>query len=179
MSLQRCRNKQYASNKEDSMQKMKLATNIKWLPTLLAGICLLAIQPLRMEASDWVVGDVFVAVADGCYNVYSNVGVFKEKICLTLDGLPGASDGHNFPPNLPRQCTDTADKTGKVCGVTAGCAFNPSLTKLYTTDFLNTAVVVYSATHPHPFQVIPESGVRSTESIVFDREGNFYVGHPD
>src|SRR3989441_8958057 len=98
----------------------------------------------------WVKGDVFVGVSTGSYQVYSNSGDLKETIS---DGLGG---------------------------FTAGCAFNPALDKLYTTDFSFSMVVVYDNTPPHP--ILQTINTESTdggcsESIVFDAAGNFYVGH--
>jgi hypothetical protein len=99
----------------------------------------------------WVTGDVFAGVGDGSYKVYSNTGVFKETI----------SDG--------------------MSGFTTGCAFNPTLTRLYTTNFTNTKVVVYDDAIPHAILQVIDTGIPSpggnSEAIVFDAAGNFYVGH--
>src|SRR5437899_2558650 len=95
----------------------------------LMAVCSILIQPLPLTASDWVVGDVFVAVGNGCYQVYSNRGVLKETICDTL---------------LPRVC----DNDGR-CDLTAGCAFDPSLSRLFTTNFFKTKLVVYDIVYPH------------------------------
>jgi DNA-binding beta-propeller fold protein YncE len=117
-------------------------------------VCIaLAAVPTPAVGADWVVGDVFVAVGNGFYMVYTNSGLFKENI---NDGLGG---------------------------FTTGCAFNPSLTKLYTTNFTNTKVKVYDNTHPHNIGQTVDTAATSpgghSESIVFDASGNFYVGHPD
>ncbi|MFQ5505116.1 MAG: hypothetical protein ACE5F1_10010 [Planctomycetota bacterium] len=61
-------------------------------------------------AQDWLVGDVFAGVSNGRYFVYSNAGVFKEQITQPLGGF------------------------------TTGAAFNPTLDKLYTTNFTYTKV---------------------------------------
>mgnify|MGYP001588638825 CR=1 FL=1 len=120
-------------------------------------------QPERIMASvkgagsimstTWNTGDVFVAVSGGSYKVYTNAGVFKETIS---DGLGG---------------------------FTTGAAFNPSLTKLYTTNFSNTKVVVYDNASPHTILQVIDAGVNSpgghSESVVFASNGEFYVGHPD
>jgi cysteine-rich repeat protein len=103
----------------------------------------------RHLLSDWVKGDVFAAVSDGKYNVFSNTGVFKETVDT---GLSGA--------------------------FTAGCAFNQDRSKLYTTAFGASKVVVFDTTHPHAvLQTIDTSPGGGTESIVFDAAGNFFVGH--
>ncbi len=101
----------------------------------------------------WVKGDVFAAVGNGMYQVYDNTGVLKDVIS---DGLGG---------------------------LTAGCAFNASFTKLYTTNFSNTKVVVYGDPIPHPVSQIIDTRLTfpslSSESVVFDAAGSFYVGHAD
>jgi len=73
-----------------------------------------------VDAPDWVKGDVFVGVGNGSYQVYNHSGDLKETIS---DGLGG---------------------------FTAGCAFNPALDKLYTTDSSFTRIVVYDNAPPHP-----------------------------
>ena len=109
-------------------------------------------QPAR-AITTWQVGDVFVAVGNGSYQVYDNAGNFKETIS---DGLGGT---------------------------TSDCAFNPALNRLYTTNYSHTKVVVYDDASPHSILPTIDTGVTSpgghSESIVFDAAGNFYVGHAD
>jgi hypothetical protein len=103
----------------------------------------------RHLLSDWVKGDVFAAVGDGKYNVFSNTGIFKETIDTGFSGF-----------------------------LTTGCAFNQDRSKLYTTVFDASKVVVFDTTHPHTIlQTINTSPGSGTESVVFDTAGNFYVGH--
>ncbi|HEX9635688.1 MAG TPA: hypothetical protein VGB34_09440 [Candidatus Limnocylindria bacterium] len=100
----------------------------------------------------WNLGDLFAGIADGQYNVYDNAGTFKETI----------SDGQG--------------------GFTTGCAFNPTLDKLYTTNFSAGNVVVYNDPSPHAIaQTIDTAaqGGAAPESIVFAANGDFYVGHAD
>jgi cysteine-rich repeat protein len=73
----------------------------------------------RRLVGDWRVGDVFVGVGDGKYNVFSNAGVFKETISHSLGGFTG------------------------------GCAFNRDQSKLYTTASNAGKIVVFDAAHPH------------------------------
>ena len=118
------------------------------------GICIsLAVNLAPAEAYDWQVGDVFVAVSNGSYQVYDSSGNLKEMI----------SDGMG--------------------GYTTGCAFNGALDKFYTTNFGNTKVVVYDEAHPHNIVQIIDTSVTSpgghSESVLFDGAGNFYIGHPD
>lgn len=118
------------------------------------GLTLSPFSGYNAEASTaWGVGDLFVGVSSGSYQVYTNAGVLKEIIS---DGLGG---------------------------FTTGCAFNPSLDKLYTTNFSNTKVVVYDDLSPHGILQTVDTGVTSpgghSESVVFDAAGNYFVGHPD
>src|SRR5207245_4308177 len=62
---------------------------------------------------------------------------------------------------------------------TTGCAFNPALSRLYTTSFDSGNIVAYNDASPHTIaQTINTSayGGASPESIVFDAAGNFFVG---
>ena len=100
-------------------------------------------------ATDWNVGDIFAGVSNGQYTVYDNGGTFKETLS---DGLGG---------------------------FTTGCAFNPALDKLYTTNFSTSNVVVYDNASPHastPINTAAQGG-GNAESIVFASNGDFYVGH--
>ena len=114
-----------------------------------AALLLLAIgatPPLRAQVQ-WNVGDVFVAIGGGQYNVYSNTGALRATI---------------------------ADGTGS--GATAGCAFD-SAYRLYTTNFTNTDIVRFSIDKAHGIvQTIP-GGFSQSESVAFDGRGNFYVGY--
>ncbi|MFN2506054.1 MAG: hypothetical protein ABR540_17830 [Acidimicrobiales bacterium] len=98
-------------------------------------------------ATTWNIGDVFAGVGNGTYNVYDNNGVFKESIS---QGAPG---------------------------FTTGCSFNPSLDRLYTTNFTNGNVYVFDNASPHAvLQTIPTG--RAPESIAFAASGNFFIGGP-
>ena len=88
--------------------------------------------------------------ANGSYEVYSNSGAFKETIA---DGLGG---------------------------LTTGCAFNPAMDKLYTTNFSDSKVVVFNNADPHGIlQTIDTTlqGGGSNESVVFAPTGDFYIGN--
>lgn len=101
-------------------------------------------------ATTWNNGDVFAAVSNGSYKVYDNNGVFKQTI----------SDGRG--------------------GFTTGCAFNPTGTRLYTTNFSQNLVEAYDNNDPHAIlQTINTtgSGTAANESVVFAADGSFYVGH--
>src|SRR5438093_192685 len=83
-------------------------------------------------ATTWNTGDVFVAVANGSYNVYDNAGAFKQTI------------------------------TSPLSGTTTGCSFNAAGDKLYTTNWSNNKAVVYDNADPHPIlQTISTSSGRN------------------
>jgi hypothetical protein len=118
---------------------------------VVAAVAIVAVAATAASAvTTWVKGDVFAGVSNGSYNVYSNSGTFKETI----------SDGSG--------------------GFTTGCAFNPTLTRLYTTNYSSGNIVAYNDASPHTIaQTINTSadGGASPESIAFDAAGNFFVGH--
>lgn len=105
----------------------------------------------------WDPGDVVVAIGGGQYNVYDNLGVYKETITQT--------DGET-----------------SFAGFTTGCAFDSS-GDLYTTNFSNTKVIKFEGDSPHDVLQVIDTAVQSpgghSESIVFAANGDFYVGHPD
>jgi uncharacterized repeat protein (TIGR01451 family) len=113
-----------------------------------AAIAGLTLAASATAATTWNVGDVFAGIASGSYKVYSNSGAFKETI----------SDGSG--------------------GFTTGCSFNPSLDKLYTTNFSASKVVVYDNTSPHSIVQTITTGKAAAESIVFAGNGHFFVGGP-
>jgi hypothetical protein len=110
-------------------------------------------QSPALAATTWNEGDVFVGLGDGSYQVYSNDGVFKETIDTGLGGFA------------------------------TGCAFNPDESLLYTTAFSATKVVVFDNDSPHDIVQVVNTGAVSpnghSESVVFAKNGDFYVGHPD
>ena len=113
-----------------------------------AAIAGLTLAAGATASTTWNVGDVFAGIASGSYNVYSNSGTFKETI----------SDGS--------------------AGFTTGCSFNPSLDKLYTTNFSASKVVVYDNASPHSIVQTITTGKAAAESIVFAGNGHFFVGGP-
>jgi uncharacterized repeat protein (TIGR01451 family) len=104
-------------------------------------------RPAAAAPPPWVSGDVFVSVSNGSYEKYSNGGTLQETL----------SDGKG--------------------GTTTGCAFDPEEANLYTTNFSDNQVEVYStATHAlvNTFTTSPSAN----EDVVFARDGTFYVSHP-
>lgn len=108
-----------------------------------------AASDVSTQSTVWETGDVFVGVALGRYQVYDNAGTFKETI----------DQGINF-------------------GGATGCAFNPALDRLYTTNSVGGEVVVFDDASPHSvLQTLNTDG--GPEAIVFAADGSFYIGHPD
>lgn len=98
-------------------------------------------------ASTWNVGDVYAGIAGGSYEVYDNTGVFKETVSSGLGGF------------------------------TTGCAFNPGLTQLYTTQFSAGQITKFDDAHPHNSSSFVT--VRALpESVAFKADGGFFVGGP-
>jgi len=103
-------------------------------------------------AQDWVNGDVFVGVANGQYNVYSNAGVYKQTLT-----------------------------NNSASGYTLGCGFTPDMSKLYTLNNDNEAVEVYDGNPPHSQVNSIHTPPQTTGplSIVFDKTGNWYISAMD
>lgn len=119
----------------------------------LIGIGVTCAPRVDAESTDWVLGDVFLAVGDGSYHVYDQSGQFKGAI----DDEPG--------------------------GYTTDCGFNPALDRLYTVNYTNAKVVVYEDAVGHGIVEVIDPGEMSPNghsgTIVFNADGGFYVGHPD
>ena len=126
--------------------------------SLIVVVGVIAALPVAVaEAATWNKGDVFAGVsADGTnptgYKVFDNAGNPKENV---------------------GKATST--------GFATGCGFDQQ-DNLYGTYFSNRNVIKFANAHPHPdlqtIDVVP-TGAASTESIVFDAAGNFYVGNAD
>ncbi len=108
---------------------------------------------VSVQASEWKVGDVIVAVGNGQYMVFANDGTFKETI----------SQG--------------------ISGATAGCAFNSLFDLYTTNFGNTKVVIFNGTGTTHspgtPITVGGPSFSAHAESIVFDAAGNFYVGFAD
>jgi hypothetical protein len=113
-------------------------------------ILLLTFYSSRIFAAPWPDGSVMAGVSEGIYLVYDNNG---NEIGQTFDGIGG---------------------------LVAGCAFDQS-GDLYTTNFSITKVVRIDGNDPHlPLQFIDTALVSPfglSESISFNHDGHFYVGH--
>jgi len=100
----------------------------------------------------WNVGDVFVAVGKGQYEVRDKTGSLKQTITSSVN---------------PKKDV-------------AGCWFDSQF-NLYTADFYNTKVVKYDITGSHASSVFADTNAQApngnTESIVMAVNGDVYAGH--
>jgi hypothetical protein len=110
---------------------------------------------------DWVVGDVFVAVGSGNYQVWHSANPAASK--PSYANIQTLNDG--------------VAPVGSPGGATAGCTFD-SAYRLFTTNFTNSEVVRFSIDGTYgPISDAATSGLTQSESVAFDGQGNFYVGY--
>lgn len=121
------------------------------------------------EATEWQRGDVFVAIGNGQYQVYRQTGTSEGGPIYTL--IETLTDGSG---------TVSGENGTGGNGYTTGCAFD-STGHLYVTNFTSANVYKFSVSDPHTVSqtIAPSSGALSSESIVFDGQGNYFVGHAD
>ena len=100
--------------------------------------------------STWAIGDVFVGVGSGSYEVFDSRGGHKETLTGTLDGY------------------------------TTDCGFDPAMERLFTTNYTHSKVVIFEpgadAQTVHADDTSPDG---HSGAIVFAANGSFFVGHPD
>ena len=117
---------------------------------LLLGFC------NTVHAKQLNVGDLFIAVGNGSYQIWRNNGTNS--------------------PNY--QLLETIGDT--LGGTTAGCATDSTF-RLYGTNLSNTKVERFAIAHPHSvtlrFDVSNGGSDLQSQSIAFDGQGFLYVGH--
>jgi len=84
-----------------------ILTSILVVTALVSAVAFMVRDTYAASSVPWNLGDVFVGVGNGQYNVYDNKGVLKDSV----------NDGQG--------------------GFTTGCAFDGGLDKLYTTNYTN------------------------------------------
>ena len=134
----------------------------------LLALCFVVVG-VAAQASEWQRGDTFVAVGNGQYQVYRQTGNIEGTPVYTL--IETLTDGTGKV---------SGENGGGGTGLTAGCAFD-STGHLYTTNFTNADVYKFSIPDPHTVAqtIFSSEGALSSESMVFDGQGNFFVGHAD
>jgi hypothetical protein len=134
----------------------------------LLALCFVVVG-VAAQATEWQRGDVFVAVGNGQYQVYRQTGNIEGTPVYTL--IETLTDGTGEV---------SGENGGGGTGLSAGCAFD-STGHLYTTNFTNADVYKFSIPDPHTVAqtIFSSEGALSSESMVFDGQGNFFVGHAD
>lgn len=124
---------------------------------------LVLVLSITARAGEWQRGDVFVAIGNGQYQVWRQ-----------------GSEGYTLIETLTDGSGSSGENGSGGSGYTAGCAFD-STSHLYTTNFTNANVYKFSIPDPHTVSktIGPSSGALSSESMVFDGQENFFVGHAD
>ena len=118
--------------------------------TIPAAALLTCVISFGAEAAPFQEGDVFAAVGNGRVAQYDENGAFKDILDTTRGGF------------------------------TTGMAFD-SNDNLYVTNFTDRSISRFnsSGTLTESQFVTSPTGANSPESIVFDADGNFFVGHAD
>lgn len=129
---------------------------------------LVMVLSMGARATEWQRGDVFAAVGNGQIQVYrltTSGEISSYNLIETLTDGSGTVSGEN-------------GSGGK--GFTGGCAFD-STSHPYTTNFSNANVYKFSIPGLHTVMrtIHASKGALGSESIVFDGQGNFFVGHAD
>jgi len=129
----------------------------------------LIVVGVAAQASEWQRGDLYVAVGNGQYQVYRQTGNIEGSPIYTL--IETLTDGTGKV---------SGENGGGGTGYTAGCAFD-STGHLYSENFTNANIYKFSIPDPHTVAqtIFSSEGALSSESIVFDGQGNFFVGHAD
>ena len=146
---------------------MNILTKSTCVPLITLSLLLVGISA---QASEWQRGDVFVAIGNGQYQVYRQTGTSEGGPIYTL--IETITDGSG---------TVSGENGSGGTGFTTSCAFD-STGHLYATNFTNANIYKFNIPDPHTVSqapIGPSSGALSSESIVFDGQGNFFVGHAD
>jgi len=119
-----------------------------------SGLAISLLHAQQNGSPAWVVGDVFVAVGSGKYEVRDKTGALKQTITSSVN---------------PKKDV-------------AGCWFDSQF-NLYTADFNNTKVVKYNLADSHASSVFANTNAQApdgnSESITMAVNGDVYVGHFD
>ncbi len=121
---------------------------------------------VTLTSPDWVVGDVFVGVGNGSYQVWHSANPTANNPIYTLQTSP--------PPPAPQ----TLPLSDGSSGLTAGCGFDLAY-RFFGTNFSSTLVDRYSIDNAHPIveQIPSQTGATGARSVAFDSSKNLYVGY--
>ena len=115
---------------------------------------------VTLTSPDWVVGDVFVGVGNGSYQVWHSAN-------------PTANN-----PTYTMQTSTTSPLSDGLGGTTAGCGFDLGY-RFFGTNFASTLVDRYSIDNAHPIvEKIPShTGASGAQSVAFDGTTTLYIGY--
>ena len=115
---------------------------------------------VTLTSSDWVVGDVFVGVGNGSYQVWHSANPTANNPTYTL------------------QTSTTSPLSDGLGGTTAGCGFDLGY-RFFGTNFASTLVDRYSIDNAHPIvEKIPShTGASGAQSVAFDGTTTLYIGY--
>src|SRR5438876_2423876 len=149
------------------MARIRLArTGVAVLLLLLLILAGNVFSQVTLTSPDWVVGDVFVGVGSGSYQVWHSANPTANNPTYTLQ------TSTSIPPTLP-----LSDGLG---GTTGGCGFDLGY-RFFGTNLSNTKVDRYSIDNAHPIveQIPSGSGATHSQSVAFDGGKNLYIGYAD
>ena len=143
------------------MARIRLAlTGVAVLLLLLLILAGNVFSQVTLTSPDWVVGDVFVGVGSGSYQVWHS-------------GNPTANN-----PTYTLQTSTTSPLSDGLGGTTAGCGFDLGY-RFFGTNFASTLVDRYSIDNAHPIveQIPSQTGATGAQSVAFDSGKNLYIGY--
>src|SRR6266550_1780959 len=143
------------------MARIRLArTGVAVLLLLLLILAGNVFSQVTLTSPDWVVGDVFVGVGSGSYQVWHS-------------GNPTANN-----PTYTMQTSTTSPLSDGLGGTTAGCGFDLGY-RFFGTNFASTLVDRYSIDNAHPIveQIPSQTGATGAQSVSFDSGKNLYIGY--
>ena len=145
------------------MARIRLAlTGVAVLLLLLLILAGNVFSQVTLTSPDWVVGDVFVGVGNGSYQVWHSANPTANNPTYTL------------------QTSTTSPLSDGLGGTTAGCGFDLGY-RFFGTNFASTLVDRYSIDNAHPIveQIPSGSGATHSQSVAFDGGKNLYIGCAD
>ena len=149
------------------MARIRLArTQVAVMLLLLLMLAGNVFAQVTLTSPDWVVGDVFVGVGNGSYQVWHSANPTANNPIYTLQTSP--------PPPAPQ----TLPLSDGSSGLTAGCGFDLAY-RFFGTNFSSTLVDRYSIDNAHPIvEKIPsQAGASGAQSVAFDGTATLYIGY--
>ena len=152
---------------KSQLLRAHVSSACRCLLVVLAGLFLPVLLVAQLNTTnpppDWNVGDVFVGVSNGSYQVWHSANPTSSKPTY----------------NLVNTISDTLG------GNTNGCGFDLGY-RFFGTNSTNNLVDRYAIDNEHPIAqqfpttnagLTPGSGASSTQSVAFDGGANLYIGY--